>query len=290
MKTFFQQIIFSVTVACMAGCGEAVPPERSASTPERIVSLAPNITETVYALGLGDKLVGATTFCTYPEAAKKIPRIGGFGQFNFEAMVSLQPDLVILHEEYESEKNRLKSLGIPYLQTGSYYIADILKTIQDIGIACGIEQQADELVKQLEDRISAMKPLADTAPRVLITFGGSPGNDIGQMHAFGTECIHNELLKLAGGRNVVPGKLPYSILSKEAVLRLNPDIIIELAPGQKEMQDPLKQWTELSSINAVINGRIHILTNDYTCIPGPRFIQTLEDFVRIIRQNDLVAE
>ncbi|NNJ71134.1 MAG: ABC transporter substrate-binding protein [Kiritimatiellales bacterium] len=274
----------------LLGCGEVLPLEHGGAEPERIVSMAPNITETIYALGLGDKLVGATTFCTYPDAAKKIPRIGGFGQFNFEAIVSLQPDLVILHEEYDAEIARLKRLGIPYLQTGSYYIADILNTIRSIGLACGAEREADELLARLKGRISAMKTDRQTAPRVLIIFGGSPGTTIDQIHAFGSECIHNELIELAGGVNVVTGKLPYSILSKEAVLRLNPDIIIVLAPEQNNVNNLREAWMEYSSISAVENNRIHILTNDYVCIPGPRFIQILEDFSEIFRQNNLEAE
>jgi iron complex transport system substrate-binding protein len=250
--------------------------------PGRIVSMAPNITETIYALGLGDKLVGATTFCTYPDAARKIPRIGGFGQFNFEAIVSLKPDLVVLHHEYAAEQERLNSLGIPYLETGSYFIADIIESIRAIGSACGAEQAAKDLVDQLNTRISNLRENMANPPAVLITFAGSAGEGIEQIHAFGTECIHNELLEIAGGKNVVKGTLPYSILSREAVLRLNPDIIIQLDPGGKPMEAPSHAWKEMATVGAVENNRVYQLTGDYTCIPGPRFIQTLEDFSRII--------
>ncbi|MEA2068487.1 MAG: helical backbone metal receptor, partial [Verrucomicrobiota bacterium] len=121
-------ILSAVLLLC--GCGQPARPGAPGNPPERIVSLAPNITETLYALGLGNKLVGATTFCTYPEAAANVPRVGGFGQFNFEAIVSAQPGLVILHKEYDAEKARLASLGIPTLETGTYFIADILETIR----------------------------------------------------------------------------------------------------------------------------------------------------------------
>ena len=86
-------ILASLTL--LAGCGKPKPAGQ-AGVPQRIISLSPAITETVYALGLGGKLVGATAYCTYPEAAKHIPRVGGYGQYNFEAIVSLKPDLVIL--------------------------------------------------------------------------------------------------------------------------------------------------------------------------------------------------
>ncbi|VGO22809.1 ABC transporter substrate-binding protein [Pontiella sulfatireligans] len=279
---------FLLALALLAGCGKPAPRTLD-RTPERIISMAPNITETVYALGLGSKLVGATSYCTYPEAARDIPRIGGFGQFNYEAIVSACPDLVILHKEYEAEQERLSSLGIPFLKTGSYFIADILQTIERVGQTCGAEPEADALIQDLQNRMAELKGQPTNRPRVLITFGGSAGG-MSQIHAFGTECIHNELLELAGGQNVIEGKLPFSVISKEAVLRLNPDIVIVLAPDLQTPGEVSKQWNTFKGVNAIERSQIHILTGSYTCIPGPRFIQTLEDFARVIRQNNFVAE
>ncbi|MEN8261767.1 MAG: helical backbone metal receptor [Pseudomonadota bacterium] len=277
-----KRIISLFAFALLCGCGKPSHPVASDRPVERIISLAPNITETLYALGLGDKLVGATTHCTYPEAARQIPRIGGFGQFNYEAIVSLNPDLVILHTEYETDKARLKSLGIPYLETGSYFIADILDTIRSIGKTCGAQERADELVAQLEGRITELKTTGTNRPRILIIFGSGETEVI---QAFGPECIHNELLRIAGGENVIEGKLPFATLSREAVLRLNPDIIIELAPGLNTAETPSQRWEKLGAVKAVKNNRIHLLTGSYTCIPGPRFIETLEDFSRIIDEQ-----
>jgi len=277
---------FLCVLLLLCGCNKPAPPTVDRSTPpERIISMAPNITETIYALGLEHKLVGATTYCRYPAAARDLPRVGGFGQFNYEAMVALNPDLVIVHEEYDTDKARLAGLGIPYLETGSYFIADILDAIRDIGSACGAEQESKELIKELNGRVAKLQRAGHTRPRVLITFGGSADDDIGQIHAFGTECIHNELLEMAGGQNVLKGKLPFSVLSKEAVLRLNPEIILVLAPGLETTAEASSQWRTLSSVEAVKNNRVYLLTGGYTCIPGPRFIQTLEDFSRIIRDK-----
>ncbi|WP_372846558.1 ABC transporter substrate-binding protein [Pontiella sp.] len=268
----------------LAGCGKPAP-STGARLPERIITLAPNITETAYALGLGGKLVGATTFCNYPGEAQRLPRVGGFGQFNFEAIVALDPDLVILHEECKAEQDRLASLGIPYLETGSHTIADILATVRAIGKACGAESEAEQLAQRLNRRIAELKHTAQPRPRVLIAFGGSAGNG-GQVHAFGRNCLHNELLEIAGGTNIVEGDRPYALLSKEAILRLNPDIVMVLAPELEDAQAEQDKWQSFSAIHAVKNQRVHILTDDYTCIPGPRFIQILEDFSEIIRQNN----
>ncbi|HEY5621821.1 MAG TPA: ABC transporter substrate-binding protein, partial [Pontiella sp.] len=143
-------------------------------------------------------------------------------------------------------------------------------------------KKAEELVDRLSNRVEALRNNATERPAVLITFGESAGTDIGQIHAFGSSCIHTELLEIAGGRNVIESNLPYSILSREAVIRLNPDIIIELAPGGQKPDDPCRAWKTLPDVTAVKNKQVHVLTGDYTCIPGPRFIRTLEDFKQII--------
>ena len=278
-----KRFIFLATFSLLCGCGKPAPSVAPDRPIERIISLAPNITETLYALGLGDKLVGDTPHCTYPKAARALPKVGGFGQFNYEAIVALRPDLVILHKEYDAEKARLKSLGIPTLETGSYFIANILETIRSIGKACGAEEQASELIHRLETRIDELETTRTNRPRVLLTFGSA---EEGPIHAFGPACIHNELLEIAGGKNVVEGTLPFATLSHEALLRLNPDIIIVLAPELENTADAPNPWSKLTSVNAVKNNRVHILTADYTCIPGPRFIQTLEDFSKIIKPNN----
>lgn len=273
----------------LAGCSKQPTVEMQADIPQRIISLAPDITEIIYALDLGEKLVGATAYCSYPDAAKKVPRVGGFGQFNFEAMVSLKPDLVILHWKYEAEKTRLQGLGIPYLETHTEHMEDIISSIQKVGEACGANAKADQLINDIHTRISNHRKIQKERPRVLITFGGDAAA-LDQIYAFGADSLHNELLEIAGGTNVVQNNLSFSTLSKEAVIRLNPDIIIQLAPGMETSEDPSKPWKELHGINAVQHNRIYVLTGDHTCIPGPRFIQILDDFAEIIRQNNLEAE
>jgi iron complex transport system substrate-binding protein len=273
-----------VTLFC--GCGKPVQPVASANYPERIISLAPSITETLYALGLGDRLIAASTYCTYPKAAQQLPKIGDYGNYNFEAIVSMKPDLVMLLSEFDAEKTRLTGLNIPYLETGTYFIDDILETIRVIGDTCGVEARSQELIEQLQNRMAAHVTNTTNRPRTLIVFNREPENGkVKQVHAFGTECLHNELLELAGGKNVVPGKLPFSILSREALLRLNPDVIIELSAANIP-DDPSAPWQNLSNIAAVKNNRITVITGNRTFIPGPRFIETLEDIAQAIQRNE----
>lgn len=269
---------FLFALALLCGCDKPTRPVPSGQPPERIISLAPSVTETLYFLGLEDKLIATSTYCNYPEAAQALPKIGDYGSYNFEAILSLKPDLVILLKEFDTEKTRLDGLGIPYLETGTYFIADILETIRKVGSTCGAEVPAEKLIAQLNTRMDSIRHYDGIRPRTLMVFNRQPAaGDVKQIHAFGTECLHNELLELAGGQNVVEGKLPFAILSREAILRLNPDVIIELTPAATAPDDPTEPWKQLSSVKAVRNNRITVLTGDRAFIPGPRFIDTLED-------------
>lgn len=272
-------------VCFMFGCSDGAAPSVPAS-PQRMVSLAPNLTEIAFALGLDDQIVGTTTFCNYPPAARETAKVGNYANLNYEAMVALDPDLVLLLREYDEAKARLEGLGMAYLETGSYFVADILAAIQTIGEACGKAEEADVLVAQLQSRIDAVRRrvgASENHPRVLIVFSRQhPDEPLEQVYAMGPGCIHHELLEWAGGRNIVEGKRPFAMLSREAVIRLNPEIIIELAPDMGSTEGAVAAWSSFETVDAVKHGKITVLAGDYTCIPGPRFIQTLEDFAGII--------
>ena len=263
----------------VGGCDHPSESVQEKKVPDRLISLAPNITETVYLLGLGKKLVGNTTACAYPPEARSLPKVGGFGQFNYEAILSLHPDLVLVHKEYVEEQRHLHALGLSTLETGTFCVDEILESIRLIGEACGVPERADRLIREMKKRIKVARDRAEDAPthsRVLVCFGGE-FNDL--FMAFGPNCLHGELLKIAGGKNVVQGDLPFARLSLEAVIRLNPEIIIELLSTSDQEG---RNWDRLKEVEAVKNHQIYQICGDYTCIPGPRFIQILEDFSRIL--------
>jgi iron complex transport system substrate-binding protein len=263
----------------VASCKPEKKPDQTKKIPERLISLAPNITETVYLLGLGEKLVGDTTACTYPPEARSLPKVGGFGQFNYEAILALHPDLVLVHKEYTEEQRHLRALGLRTLQTGTFCVKEILESIQLIGETCGASETAEQLLEQMKKRIYEVQTRAETLshhPRVLVCFGDE-FSDV--FMAFGPQCLHGELLEMAGGENVVEAQLPFARLSLEAIIRLNPEIIIELLsnPAQKG-----RNWNRLLQVDAVQKKQIYQICGDYTCIPGPRFLRILEDFSDII--------
>ena len=275
--------ILALALLLLSGCDK--PPELASPghPPERIISLAPNITDTLHDLGLGNRLVGISRF-SETDSVSDLPVVGDFMNINYEAVISLQPDLVVLEKSSDDQKARLENLGIPYLETGSLTIGEILDSIRQIGAVCEVEEQAAELTAQLEQQIDAARNTPSYRPRTLITFGEfSNSSKVEQVYAFGADCLHSEMLAIAGGDNVVSNTNPSVTLSREAIMRLNPELIIELTIG-----GPSNQWENLSSVDAVQNDQIHVLDGPYTCIPSPGcFIKTLGDFSRIIRQNTL---
>jgi len=275
--------ILILFLACVlfSGCRKPTEPVSTGG----IISTAPNITEMVYALGLGKRLCAVTTHCTYPAAAAALPKAGGYFAINYEIIQTLQPELVLILKGNVTARDRLKKMGFQTVEIESRSMEDIFQSVEKIGAACGVEMRAAELVSKLRKKVSNVRKQAQSVrerPRVLIVFGRNPAADtIGTVYAIGPQSIHHEMLETAGGRNAYEGQLPSAAVSAEGIIRMNPDVIIDLLPGIGENAD-LSAWQKLSSVNAVKNGRIVALTGDYVCIPGPRFVQTLEDIAKAI--------
>lgn len=272
--------ILSLMMLLLLGCGKQAVPPAAEYAPERMISLAPNITQILNDLGLANRLVGISRFSD-SDTVRDLPVVGDFMNINYEMIVSLRPDLVILEKSSDAQQLRLENLGIPYLETGSLTLADILESIRKIGEACNAAEQATTLLAQLDREMEDARNTPDHRPRILLAFSDfSNQSKIEQVYAFGSSCIHSELLTIAGGDNVVIDGRPSVTLSREALIRLNPELIIELSAG-----GPTNHWANLSSIDAVRNSKIHVLSGTYTTIPSPgHLMHTLQDFSGIIRQ------
>jgi len=257
---------------------------------KRIISLAPNITETLFALGLGDKVVGVTRFCKYPPEALKKEKVGGFVDLNYEAIAVLKPDLVILLPEHENIQKYLNELGLKSIVVHNRRIEEILETITTIGTVCGVEDSARELLSKIESRMKIIKDktTGKEQPRVLISIGRTMGlNSLKEVCISGKNTFFDELITYAGGRNAYKGvNIAYPVLSAEGLLQINPEIIIDLVPGPetKELDETaiINEWKSVPDVNAVKNNRVYVLNQNYAVIPGPRFILFLEDLARIL--------
>jgi iron complex transport system substrate-binding protein len=251
----------------------------------RIISMAPNITEIIFALNQQDKLVGVTDFCNYPPPAKKIAKVGGYLNPNYEALLALHPDLVILLPEQANIEQYLDELDIPFLRVDNKRVADIISSISAIGEACGARRKAREIVNELHRRIDEVKQRVKglQRPKVLISIGRTAGSgNLGEIYAAGKNTYFDELINDAGGVNAVNNSLvAYPALSAEGIIRLNPDIIVDFVldmngRGLSEKKI-LEDWEVVKAVNAFRNGKIFVYDKDYMVIPGPRFVQLLED-------------
>ena len=247
--------------------------------PQRIVSLSPGITETLYALGLGPSVAGATRYCAWPPEAANLPRVAGFGEINYEAVLRARPDLVLLPEDRARDRLYLERLGLPVLMLDTLTVSGLLRTISLLGRSAGREIEAEALKAGLEQRLAAARDAAEGRPRPKVLFAvmradqGTGG--ITEIHAVGRDGFYSELIEAAGGQNAYTGTLSFPRLSRESLVFLDPEVIIEVIPGGANPEGARRGWQELAAIRAVKNGRVFVLTEQAHTVPGPRFADTL---------------
>ncbi len=257
---------------------------------KRIISLSPSTTETLFALGLDNKVVGRTRFCNFPPEAKSIHEVGGYVDPNYEAMISLKPDLVILLPEQEKVKKYLNELKIKHLTVDNKTISDIKNTIKTIGNTCSAKLGAKKLLSNINTTIEKIRSKTKelTKPKVIVSIGRTPGtNGIKDVYIAGRKTSYDELINIAGGINAFEDSIiTYPMLSAEGLIHLNPDIIfdfiVNLEKNNLDRELVLKDWQTIKSVEAVKNNRVKILSTDYISIPGPRFILLLKDLAKTI--------
>ncbi len=252
----------------------------------RIISFAPSITETLFALSLGDRVAGVSSFCKYPPEVKNIPRVGGLIDPNLEKVLRLAPDLVILLKEHEKLIDFLKKNRIEYLTVDNHNCRAILESFRMIGEKCGRSRQADSLVRYVQKEIADGAHQTADAPKALLCVDRDRRGEgsIGRIYAAGPSIFYNDLLIAAGMKNILSNTpMEYPQLSIESVIRLQPDIIIDISsysPGASP--DACRDWRCLREVKAVKNNSVFCLSGDYMTIPGPRVFLLLKDFKRIV--------
>lgn len=258
------------------------------SFPKRIVSLAPGITEILYALGLDREIAGVTTFCTYPEAARLKPRIGGFTNISVEKILSLNPDLVIGTADGNSKETvaKLESLGIPVYVTNPKTLEEILAVVLQVGMITGKEKVARKLTADLQNRVKHLMALvaAQKKYRVFFQVGGEP------LITVGRDTLHNQLINLAGGVNIAGReKTLYPRYSVEEVLAQQPEVI--LFSSMKYAEDVTRvwgHWRNWPNIPAVRDNRLYIIDTDLIDRASPRIVDGLEAMVKAIHPEVMI--
>jgi iron complex transport system substrate-binding protein len=277
-----------VLIALLAVRSPAAEP-KPLEVPKRIVSMAPSVTEVLYALELGPRTVGVTRFCDYPPEAKAKPKVGGFLDPNYEAIVALKPDLVVILTSHKNAVEHLKRLRLKTLVVRQECLADIDKSIVTIGEACGKQEEAKALLTDLRKRIQNVrtKIAGRQAPNVLVCVGRDlDGASLGSFYAAGRQNFYDEILTVVGATNVCASeRIAYPQLSKEGLIRLDPDVILDVVgppkKGTRDVEALRKQWLSIRQVKAVKNGRVHVIVGTRAMRPGPRYALFLEDVARI---------
>ncbi len=255
--------------------------------PSRIVSLSPAITEILYELGLGNKVVGVTDYCFYPEDVNNKLRVGGYLNTNYEAVIFLNPDLVISPSEYDDEVKKLfEAAETGYMTVSTQTLEDVLMAIRDIGSRCGVRDKAEEIIRNKRRDIESLRERPGGMPgkRVMVVVGRDKGS-LENVYIAGKKTFYNDLLEALGCENAYTKTgISYPTLTVEAIMRLNPDVIIEMAPNCPESDKPkmIEEWRSIGNINAVRDNSVYVLNGDYVSIPGPRFTLILRDIEKML--------
>ncbi|OQX63453.1 MAG: cobalamin-binding protein [Desulfococcus sp. 4484_241] len=224
--------------------------------PARVVALAPSITEIIYALGRQDILKGVTQFSDYPPDAMRLPRVGSYVHLDIERIVALKPDLCIAIKDGNPKQviDRLEELGIPVYATFPTDLATTMEAIERLGVILNAPKAAEDL-------------------------------------AAGSGTFINELITLAGGKNIAEKKGRYVSFSQEELIKLSPDIVIITTMARHGAFDKAEeQWKRWPNIQAVKNGRIYLIDSNLVDRPTPRLIDGLERLARLIHPELFTAD
>ena len=263
-------------------CGQA---------PKRIVSTAPSITELLYALGLGDRIVGVDRFSRYPPEALQKPRIGDYVNPNLETIASLRPDLVIISVNPVKLAERLGVLRLKVLEIDQDGLAKLYDSFRVVGQATGAAAQADKLATTVRAQLDAVRmraaPLKKT--RMMFVVGRTP-NRLDGLIVVGQASYLNEIIALAGGENVFRDAVAsYPGVSLEEVLARNPDVIVDMGDmadtvgvTDAHKREVTSLWERLSSVSAVKQHRVYAVASDIYVQPGPRVVEAAKAFLEML--------
>lgn len=251
--------------------------------PKAIVSLAPSITEILFALGLGDKVAGVTEFCNYPPEAQAKPKVGGYADVNIEKLLSLNPDLVLVSSIHMSQVlPELEKLGLTAAVIDAHDIPQVLESIMLVGKMTGKEKEAEALVAEMQKRIDAVARAVEgrKKPRVFWELSSD-------LWTVGPGSFVHDIIVRAGGENIATGQ-PYLQITSEAIISADPEVIILADHPYGEDAGTVAKRPGWDKITAVKEGRIIELTQEQVDIvsrPGPRVVDALELVAKILHPD-----
>lgn len=267
------------------GCGGDAVPSGPETAPERIVTLAPNLTEIAFELGLGDRVVGVSEYVSWPPEADALPRLGGLFDPNLERMVTLEPDLVLLLPSQEEVARHLDAVGVPSLTVGIETVDDLSAAVRVIAERCGVPEAGEALAGRLAREL-APRPIPGAPPAVIVL-----DRDItaGQgLLVAGPGTFYQDLLERLGSRNVfADSPIGYPMVGAEEVLGRRPRAILEIRPREMPVsarEQLLAEWQRYPSLPAAQSSDVYLIDAPWTVVVGPRLPQLYEAMERALRR------
>jgi iron complex transport system substrate-binding protein len=258
------------------GLGRAVS---IVTDPQRVISLAPNVTEILFALGLESRVVGVTTYCDFPEAAKAKEKVGDTLQPNLEKIISLKPDLVIVStsSQLENLTRRLDQLAIPVYVTNPRTVREVASSIRSLGEVTGTAERARQIAEDMEGRIGAVERRVSGLPRPRVLYVLQTGPLI----TAGRNTFINDLVNIAGGESISGAETAeYPQFSRETVVARAPEIIVAPSSHGVELVKESDLRRDFPTTPAIRSNRIVWVTPDLVDRPGPRIVEGLEQLAR----------
>lgn len=282
------KIVFFVALVFLVPRPVAVA--QTAELPARIVSLVPAVTEMLFALGAGHRVVGVSSFDRFPPEVAKIQKVGALLDPDLERILSLQPDLVVLYHTQTDLQKQLERAKVPAYSYSHAGLRDVTATLRSVGNRINVAGRAAKMAADIESRIDAIRRVSvlGPKPRTLIVFGRE-NYALRGIYASGGQGFIHDMVTAAGGQNVFADMKREAVqATTELILARRPEIILELRAdpiGPDEEKKELAVWRQLSSVPAVANRRVHIIADPRTVIPGPRVVEGIEVIAAAIKRQ-----
>jgi iron complex transport system substrate-binding protein len=259
------------------------------AAPKRIISLVPNVTEMIFAIGAGDRVVAVSSYDSFPPEVRRLPNVGALLDPNVERILSLQPDLVVVYASQDDLRRQLARGGIATFDYRHGGLDAITATIRGLGATLGEERAAGALASRIERGLDGIRAAVRgrARPRTLLVFGRERLSLRG-IYASGGTGFLNDMIAAAGGDNVFADVKAESVqASTEQIISRRPDVIVEVRAVNEafpagDRAAEARVWTSLGSVPAVRSGRISFLFDDRIVIPGPRIVEGTRELARAL--------
>ena len=259
----------------------------AADGPHRIVSLSTNMTEMLYGVGAFDRVVGVSDYCTFPPQVTALPSVGGWYNPSLEKLIAMRPDLVIAdNAQAPFVEDKFRALGLKVMAVPNRTVDDVFVAISSLGHLTGQDAQAAQLAAATRAGLQRVSQKTGPLPKVQVVLivDRTPGT-LRDLYTATAGGYLAELVKIAGGvLPAPPAKNGYGRLSKEDLLAINPEVILDFVHGVKSQAagDTLEAWRDMPELKAVKTHRVFGVNEDYVPHASQRIVQTAELFARLI--------